>query len=250
MHYGSIENFIRIVAVFLLWSQYLSGINDSTGKFRLNINAGLIFSRNFSNYPLRSDADDVSSTEYSPSPGAAKYRTGFLIGADALLFSKENFKLVFGISLSRTSAAYHSSYISEGPTSKPGFTKLTRATENDYQLKYTALNFHAGIRNHLFSNFFLTTGLLLNSPLKITRILNGSTVTKYSNVSGGTESDVIYIRNEQTTLKQKAANISFRLNFEYQFTLSSSLARVFLFKNFGLLYALPWWGIGVSYTVR
>ncbi len=223
---------------------------DSTGRIRINLNGGLILNRSFSNYPLRSSSDDQSSTTYKAVDTASKYRAGFLLGADMLLLPKEKFKILLGVSFSRTSAEYHSSYKSEGQTTRPGFTKLTRSTENDYKLKFTALNFQAGIRNRLNENFFLTTSLVMTSPLKIVRELNGFTENIYSNTSGAEERDVIYINNEITNLKQKAANISFRLNVEYQFVLSRSLARVFLFRNFGMLYALPWWGLGVSYTVR
>lgn len=222
---------------------------ENAGKIRMNFNAGVIISRNFSNYPLKKTIDDVSVTEYSRVEGARAYRPGFIAGADILLRSQEKLKFLLGFSVSHTSAEYHSSYLSEGRTSRAGFTKLTRATENDYSLKFTSLNFHAGVRGKLKNNWFFTPSLILNSPLRITRVLNGFTETVYSNDSGAEERDMIIISNESSVLEQKPANLSLNLKVEYQFLIRSAPAQVFLFRNFGLLYALPWWGIGVTYAV-
>jgi hypothetical protein len=222
---------------------------ETISSLRLNVKGSFIGSRAFSNYPLKNSSDDVSSTTYSKSDTGSKYFPGFDFGADVQFLSKESFKLFLGLTFSHTRARYHSSYVSEGPTSRTGFTKLSRRTENDYDLNFSALNFEAGMRKQVSEDFFFSGAFVLTSPLKIERTLTGYTETTYSNNSGGEEKDKIY-NNEQTKLSQKPANLSLRFTTEYQFELGNSLARVYLYKNFGLLYALPWWGIGFSYTLH
>jgi hypothetical protein len=242
--------FYRFIISSLIIAQSLHATEDSIRTRRINVHAGFILSRSFSNYPLRSSVDEQSTTKYSAIDTGQKYKPGFYLGTDLLLLPGENFKILLGISYSQTSASYHSSYISVGPTSKSGFTELKRVTENDYQFSFSALNFQAGIRNHLQGNWFLTSSFLLTSPLRIVRVLDGFTETTYSNNSGASDRDVIYIKNEKTVLTQKAADLSFRLNIEYQIRIGSAPAAFHFFRNFGLLYALPWWGLGFSYCIN
>jgi hypothetical protein len=155
---------------------------------------------------------------------------------------------VLGISFSQTKAEYHFSSQLKSPTSRPGYTELNRQTEYDYRLKYSAFNFQAGIRNKL-SLFFLTTTFVVSNPLRIAKTTEGTIETVYSNNSGGRDASILTVKDESVQ-KKGDANLSLRLNLEYQFeTSGGDLLRVFIFRNFGLIYSLPWWGLGLSWSL-
>lgn len=227
------------IAMMRMWAQ-----NDSGSVFRLNLNAAFILNKAFSNIKKPEPGENG---KFTPADTGNKVLPGFTFGADLLIGRKENFKGVFGLSFSRTSAEYHFSSYTESETSRPGYTELQRQTEYDHRLKYSSLNFHAGVRHRLYG-FFLTTSFVVNRPLRIVRTTEGTIETVYTNNSGGRDASLFLI-NEETVQKKGDMNLSLRMNLEYQFELGESLARVYVFRNFGLIYTLPWWGIGFSYSL-
>lgn len=226
----------------------LSSVKPSGARF--NINAALILNNAYSNVQNKPIYEGNSVTNTRKADTVNKIRAGFTFGADMLLFPKENFKLIFGVSFSRTSAQYIYSYVSESITTRPGFTTITHETEYLQKEKLSAFNFQAGVRNFVYENVFLTSTFVLTRPLRVNRITNGYTKTTYSNNSGGTETITSYVTDLQQTFKRGDPNFSLRVCLEYQYDFSGTLTRVFVFRNFGLIYKLPWWGLGVSASLN
>jgi hypothetical protein len=242
--------YILIILVVVFPTFYLSQEQPKVSGFRLNANLALIISNAHAHVPNKEQTTSNSIAKTSRADTGSNYKPGFLIGADALFFPGENFKGLLGVSFSRTAAEYHYSFYSVGETSRPGFTQIERYTEYDYGEKYSMLNFQAGIRNRLNDDFFLTSSFLLNHPLSINREYDGYTESVYTNNSGGRESDKVFIEVKDAKIKKGDPNISFRLNVEYQFEIGKSLARAYIFRNFGLKLKLPWWGLGISYSIK
>jgi hypothetical protein len=224
---------------------------QSISSLRFNIYSALILNSAYSNVPVKKSIyEENSVTTTSPVDTTHKIKAGFTLGLDMLLFPKENFKVVFGVSFSQTSAEYLYTYLSETATNRTGYTLLTRENQYTYKEKISAFNFQAGIRNYVYENVYLTTTLMLTRPRRITRVSNGYTRTTYSNNSGGTETSTGYITNFEQIIKKGDPNFSIRLSLEYQFDLSGSLARIFIFRNFGFILKQPWWGLGFSYSLK
>jgi hypothetical protein len=243
---------LPLLALLAAWSGgYCQAQENRSQRFRFDAGAGLIINRAFSNITEKEERPDESSLILrTPSDSASNVKTGFFIGVDMILGRQEGLNGLFGISFARSGAEYHYSYLEELATSRPGFTKRVRNTEHDILETYNALNVHAGLRNRLAEGFFLSASFVFSNPLSITRITNGYTSTVFTTNGPDTETFMEYVDDEKKVEKRGQSNLSFRLNAEYQFSMAGSLARVFIFRNFGLVYTLPWWGLGLSYTVR
>jgi len=224
---------------------------DSSFRLRVNLNCGLIVNNSFSNIKKKVPAIDEYTTEtWKQDTAGGKYRAGFEVGSDFLFFPREHFKGVIGISFSQTSVAYYYQYVSEGPTSRPGYTTAKTTNNMHYALSFSSLNFRAGIRNQIVRQVYLTSSLALTKPVIVKQSTSGNTGTVYSNNSGGSDS-ISGIFNEETKkVQHPPQNLSFHFSVEYQFALGTSMARVYLSRYFGLIYLQPWWGLGFSYTVK
>jgi hypothetical protein len=210
-------------------------------------NLGVIVNSSYSNISEKEEAvDDFSQIRRTKSDSAPPVKVGFIIGIEALLGKKDGFRGVFGFSLARSAAHYHSSFTEVSATTRLGFTQMSRATELDYKESYFYADFLAGIRNKLFPNVYLTSALAFNKPMFTRRESSGYILTTYSTPgSPDTESTVAYITDPKKKVKGDS-NLSLRLRLEYQFQLSQSKAGVFVFRNLGLIYTLPWWGVGLT----
>jgi hypothetical protein len=220
---------------------------ESASCFRAH--AGLIVNRSYSNIDQKEEIiDDFTRITKTRSDSVPAASTGFFFGGEALLGKKEKFMGAFALSCVRSSAAYHFSYVEEGSTTRTGFTHMKRSTELEYREKYFYVDVHAGARNQLFKNVFLTTGLVFSKPVSAKSENRGYVLTTYSATGNpDTESTVAYIAEEPKKVKG-AGNISFRLRLEYQFAVGDSKMSGYVFRNFGLIYTLPWWGFGVGYS--
>ena len=239
------------LCLLMLNGLILPAQSDTSSRLRWNVNAGLIFNNTFSNISEKQEVlSEGSVINRTPYDSAGKYSAGFSLGLEAITGKGEKLNAAFGISFSRTSAAHHYSYVEESPTTKTGFTRLKRSTEHDITEKYSNINIHAGLRNRITDQIFLTSAFVLNKPLRVRRVTNGYTETIYSSNGPLTETSMSYLINEEKIDKKSQANLSLRFTAEYQFTLNEQPARVYLFRNFGLIYTLPWWGLGFSYTFK
>jgi hypothetical protein len=246
-----IHNRLCLLFYAFCLSHVIQAQKDSAFKFRINADAGLIINNSFSNIPKHSEVVDENTVETrAPLDSTKKTRTGFMLGVNFLVFPKESFKGVVGISFARTSAGHHYSFESEGPTNRSGFSKVRTVTSQNIEDVINSLNIQAGIRNRIYDNIFLTSAFVLVSPLKINRTINGKTETFFTSNSGDSSYFVTYNNNEQRKYKRTDQNLCLRFTLEYQFTVGASLARVYLFRNLGLISTLPWWGLGISYTVK
>ena len=127
---------------------------------------------------------------------------------------------------------------------------MKRNTELDYVEKYFYLDLSAGLRIKVREHFFVTGGFAYGRPLSAKRASEGYVLTTYSAAgSPETETTIAYLQEPEKKVKG-ASNLSFRLKAAYEFTLGGSNGNVFLFRNFGFIYTLPWWGIGAGYTLR
>src|SRR5690606_22975363 len=130
----------------------------------------------------------------------------------------------------------------EGRTSRPGFTHMERATELDHAERYLYLDVHAGVRSRLAEYFYLTGGLVLNKPLVANRESRGFVLTTYSAAGNpDTESTISYLNEDRKKIKGDA-NLSFRLRIEFMYQIGDNQGSLQLFRNFGMIYTLPWWG--------
>jgi hypothetical protein len=221
-------------------------------KTMLQLNGTLIFNKAFSNVFSKKEQEEGSGfSKTTPSDSANKLKVGFSLGADVLVFPGENFKWVFGVAFSRTSAEYHYSYHSEGKTNRFGYTDLKRVSEYEYKNTYAMLNFQTGPRKKLEENFYLTILAVVNNPIRVTKVVNGYNDAIYTNnANTNTETNRAIITDEKTVSKKGDLNLSFRLKIEYQLEFSGSPLMVSVYRNFGLIYTLPWWGLGISFTVN
>ena len=214
------------------------------------IQGGVIVNRAFSNISEKVEIiDDFTRITRTPSDSAGNVKTGFIIGCEALTKGKK-VKGAFGLSFARSEAVYHSSFTEEGRTTRPGFTHMKRATELDYVESYFYLDLHAGVRVHAANGFYVTGGLAFNRPLSAKRQSEGYILTTYS-TEGAPETETTIAFLEDPNKKVKGdSNLSLRLRAEYEFDVGDSKGAVFLFRNFGFIYTLPWWGIGFSYSLN
>jgi hypothetical protein len=220
----------------------------SAVKFRAK--AGVILNRAFSHYGKREEFPDESSLiQRKATDSSSNVRIGFVVGGEAVIGRSEKMQSVLGLSFTRSSGEYHYTYYEEIPTVRPGFSKLTRNTEHDIFETYYMINVEAALRNRLWENFFLTSGLVFSNPVQVLRWTTGYTETLY--VSSGTDNEsYVEFIDEQAVKKRGSLNLSLRLRAEYQFPVFGSEASVFLFRNFGFVYKTPWWGMGLIYTIR
>jgi hypothetical protein len=240
-----------LLLLCLCYHQGRSQSENGSSRLRIDANAGLIINNAFSNITEKEERPDESSIIVrAPSDSGSNVKVGFFLGADFLLGRKENLKSVFGLSFSRTGAEYHYSYLEQLRTSRLGFTTLTRTTEHDIIEIYNAINIHAGLRKRLASGFFLTGSFIFHNPVRIRRITDGYTKTVYTTNGPDTETFIEYVKDEEKKYNRGELNLSLRFNAEYEFKMNGTPARVFMFRNFGLIYTLPWWGFGVAYTVK
>jgi len=222
---------------------------DTITKTRLYLSSGLLWSRAYANYPLVSDADGSSATVYRAVDTAHHYRPGVLIGADLNFFPASAVTLAFSLHYTYTQAEYHSTYTAVSATSRTGYTKLTRTTETDYYFKYSALNIGAGLQVKMYEQVFLSGSFFLIRPLRITRSYNGISESVYETSSGAVDRESFKISEQDARLSEKPANLSFRLGVIYRFKSGVFPSALFLFRNFGMMYALPWYGLGYSISL-
>jgi hypothetical protein len=225
---------------------------DTLPGLMFNVRAGMILNSKFSNIPSKTEYPDENSIiERTEMPGAKRFGVGFEIGSDIYFLRNEKFKLVFGVSFSRTTAAHHYSYISEDPTSKPGFTHVRHSSQKNIEEVYNAFNFSGGVRNKIYRQFFLQSELVLTRPLNIKTVVNGYDETTFENKNTSeTQSTFFYTDNQESTLKKGETNVSLRLTAQYQFTLAELPVRAYLYRNFGFVFTAPWWSAGVSVTLN
>ena len=236
---------------FFCFPFIISSQNDSASGFRINVHAAVIINKAFSNITDKEEhPDETSVIVRAPSDSGSNAKVGFSLGGEILLGKREHLQSVFGLSFTHTGAEYHYSYLEQTRTSRLGFTTLTRTTEHDIIEYYNAINVHAGLRNKIVSDLFLTSSFIFNNPVRIRRITDGYTKSVYTTNGPETETFIEYVNDEEKKYNRGELNLSLRFNLEYQFPVKSSLARVFLFRNFGLIYTLPWWGFGFSYTIK
>jgi hypothetical protein len=254
MHLSEAGWRMKVTVLFFSYLFLSTGVvlaGDTLSKFRLSAHAALLVNKAFSNISDKEERpDETSLILRTPSDSGSNARVGFSLGIDALVGKGKNLRTVLGLSFTRSGAEYHYSYLEERATSRTGFTKLTRNTEHDITETMSALNVQAGLRRRIKGDLFLTGSFLLTKPLVINRITNGYTQTVYSTNGPATETVTTYVKDEQKKDKRGEPNLSFRLSADYEFTLGSSDARVFLFRNFGIIYSLPWWGFGFAYTFK
>ncbi len=226
---------------------------DPDGKLTgtVRAHAGFLMNRAYSNITEKVEViDESSSITRSPSDSAGNVKTGFILGIEMFPGKSEKLRSAFSLSLARSEAVYHSSYVEEGPTSHPGFTHMIRATELDFVESYFYLDIHAGARGRVAPGVFVTGGLVFDRPMISHRQTEGYILTTYSaSGSPDTESTVAYLEEDKKKVRGES-NLSFRLRAEYEFKISEAPASVYLFRNFGFIYTLPWWGFGFSYSLN
>lgn len=242
-------SFLIIFALFVAGKYHgQENTEHVTGSFRAH--AGLIVNRAYSNIHEKVEVIDESSRiERTPSDSAGNAKTGFILGFELLPGRSEKLRGCFALSFARSAAVYHSSYTEEAPTSRPGFTHMSRATELDFVESYFYMDLHAGLRGRVVKGLYLTGGLVFDRPLVSHRQNEGYVLTTYSaSGSPDTESTISYLKQDRQKVKGDS-NFSFRLRAEYEFPLGESTGAVYLFRNFGFVYTLPWWSVGFSYSL-
>lgn len=222
---------------------------DTLKTTRLFLSSGILWSNAFANYPLGSDDDGSSATVYKPVDTAHHYRPGFLLGADLTFFPASAVALVFGFHYTYSQGEYHSTYTAVSATSRVGYEKLTRTNETDNFIKYNALNIGAGLQVKLYEQVFLSGSFFLIRPLRITRSYSGTTETLFESSSGAVDREVYKIGEGEVRLSEKPTNLSFRIGLQYRFLTGGFPSAFFLFRNFGMMYALPWYGLGYSISL-
>ena len=238
---------VLVTALFSAYSQEAS--RDSLSRIRLYLSGGLLWSSAFANYPLSNENDAFSSTAYKPVDTAQHYRPGILLGADLHFFPGSAVTLVFGLHYTNTRAEYHSTYKSVSATSRTGYSKLTRTTETDYFFKYSALNVGAGLQVRLHKDVYLSGSFFLTRPLRITRSYKGTSEAVYETSSGAVDRETFRVSEQEVRLIEKPANLSFRLGLGYQFKSGVFPSTLFLFRNFGMIFSLPLYGLGYSISL-
>jgi len=239
-----------IVLVTSLFSAYSQeAALDSLSRTRLYLSGGLLWTRAFANYPLSNENDAFSSTAYKPVDTLNHYRPGLLLGADLHFFPGSAVMLLFGLHYTNTRSEYHSTYQSVSATSRIGYEKLTRTMETDYFFKYSALNVGAGMQVRLLKDVYLSGSFFVTRPLRITRSYKGTTEAVYETSNGAVDRELFRISEEEVRLSEKPANLSFRLGLGYQFKSGVFPSTLFIFRNFGMIFALPWYGLGYSISL-
>jgi hypothetical protein len=126
---------------------YHSLAQDSLPGLMFNVKANMIMSSKFSNIPAKTEYPDENSIiERTEMPGAKKLGFGFEIGGEMWFLRNEKFKLVLGLSYSRTTAAYHYSYVSEDPTGRFGYTHLKKSNQRKVEVVYNPKKIYEGER--------------------------------------------------------------------------------------------------------
>jgi hypothetical protein len=243
---------IIVLALLLLFcgGSYAQNDEAAPGPSVFRGHAGLIINRSYSNIDNKEEIiDDFTRITKTRSDSAPAVKAGFFFGGEALLGKNEKFMGAFALSFVKSGAEYHFSYLEEGPTnSRVGYNYMKRSTELQYKESYFYLDIHAGARNQLFKNVFLTTGLVFSKPMVTQSENRGYVLTTYSATgSPETESTVAYLSTPRQKVKG-ASNLSFRLRVEYQFSIGESKMCAYVFRNFGMIYTLPWWGFGTAYS--
>lgn len=243
----------QLLLIFLLTSEAVytaqEHLKAEVPNSVVRIAAGILFHRTYSNISEKVEViDDFTRITRKPSDSVQKMRMGFFLGGEAFLGKNEGFRGAFGLSLGRTGSMYHYSFTEEGPTSRPGYSYMKRATEMEYAETYWFADMHAGVRQKLFGQFYLSSLLVLTRPFLMKRETDGYVLSVYSVAnSTDTESTVAFIPLERKRVKSES-NLSFRFRVEYSFDAGPGLASAFLFRNLGLISTQPWWGFGGTYS--
>ena len=247
------DRILKILPVLLIFAACNCSAQEPDGRLSGSVraHAGLLINRAFSNITEKVEViDETSSITRTPSDSAGNGKTGFIIGIEMFPGKSEKLRVAFSLSLARSEAVYHSSYVEEGPTNLLGYTHMKRATELDFVESYFYLDIHAGARGRVAPGVYITGGLVFDRPMISKRQSEGYILTTYRTTgSPDTESTVAYLEDVKKKVRGDS-NLSFRLRAEYEFRVGEAPASVYLFRNFGFIYTLPWWGFGFSYSLN
>ena len=107
----------------------------------------------------------------------------------------------------------------------------------------------AGLQVRLHKDVCLSGSFFLTRPLRITRSYKGTSEAVYETSSGAVDRETFRVSEQEVRLIEKPANLSFRLGLGYQFKSGVFPSTLFLFRNFGMIFSLPWYGLGYSISL-
>jgi hypothetical protein len=225
---------------------------DTLPGLMFNAKAALIFTSRYANISSKTEYPDENSViERTEMPGANRFSFGFELGADMYFLRSESFKLVLGLTYARTTAAHHYSYISEDPSTKPGFTHVRHSSQKNIEEVYNALNISGGARFKAYRHFFLLPELVISRPMKIKAVTNGYDETTFVNRNTNeSQTTIFYTDNAESVNKNGETNVSLRITAQYEFILVDLPVRAYLYRNLGFVFTMPWWGAGLSVTLN
>lgn len=215
------------------------------------VDGGFIINRSFSHYEESSVTYGHSGgyMELSESKNSAAYLPGGSIGVTAALRINKCVEWIAGLSISQTRARY--SYFESYPAGEVGLTFTTQITKTENHITALYLNYESGFRFKLFGFFFLQPSLLLNQNMQTIEKQDGTfTTVRYSNFFPGGPYTNYYnedVQSLHTTIKYRYDFVaSARLKASCIFNIHRRNYALFVFRNFSMVYKLPWWGLGVS----
>jgi hypothetical protein len=224
----------------------------SVSSFRINMYAALVLNNSFSNIPSKTEYPGENSViNRSKSGISPAVYSGFLVGLEGLMFRSEKFRGVLGLALSHSKAAHHFSYMSEDPSFQSSYAKIRRNTETDITQSLWMAHISAGVRRHIVAGLFAKAMLVFDKPFSTSEEVIGYTETTYIDAANNpAESKRVTEDRAMQKVSPAAANLSFRLEAEYQARVMDTLVRGFVFRNFGMISTQPWWGIGIGMTLQ
>lgn len=237
--------YFSAISLFASDASYASERHDSLKRITLSARAAVILNRSFSHHIHEIEHRSFSYNARSK-PLNKSMLPGFEIGLTSVLNTKSNLAYFIETSYSFTQSEYEFSLSQRLDDTPPLFASsyekyLCRVQANIWTLG-------GGVRWKLFKQFLLA--FQLGASLGLDVSVNEKGIKEYSEwticynasgdpVTGGTFSQVTIDR--RYTKRRNAASMRVSLGYNPK----KFNGGVILFRNFGIKWQLPWWGIGL-----
>ena len=246
------KSILYTAVTILLFVQSLFSQKDSTKKiFYVSVDIGIIMNKPFSHYANLPTMTGHSGAyeEMSEAKNPNAYLPGYCFGLTSILFLSPACGFVFGTSLTSTQSKYN--YKAQDGISKDVGNMYTIKNSNyDISSKFLYLNIDAGYRVKVFKKIFLQLCFSINKNILTTQKETGSekTIQTYA-YNAGPGAPPNYYHEEIKPIditrcfSEKEIRGSAKFSAGYTFKIKGHNYCVSGFRNFGIGYKLPWWGL-------
>lgn len=245
---------VILVYCFLIFQGNAYGLagNDSTAKKRVRflVEGAIIGNTAYSHFETADDRQGHFGSTTLKKAEKNKIKPGGILGVLILLGKSDWHNFIAGISVSRTSAEYLYNQYRVTPDYNGPLTSASESTDIHKWNDIWFINFEFGYRVKLFRGLGIQPSFVILGFNRTIENQEGKyTYTESSGYSTAPGAPPNYFLQtitpiNQTVRYQDDGRVSFRLRAFYNFRINKRVNSIFVFRNLGIGYNLPWWGLG------